>query len=231
VRATSLLRTAWLWLLDYAYVGRWQVQGLFSPADETVYLAPGAAGQPVVLLPGVYERWQFMRPVADLLQGLGHPVHVVARLRWNAAPLAASARLVADHLEQHDLRDVLVVAHSKGGLIGKSLMLDERAGPRIDRMIAIATPFSGSVYAQLFLLPAVRALSPRDRTLRSLGEQLEVNSRITSIWGAFDPHIPGGSRLEGATNVRLRTSGHFRVLGQAELLDAVARAAARPVGR
>lgn len=231
MRATSLLRTAWLWLLDYAYVGRWQVQGLFSPADETVYLAPGAAGQPVVLLPGVYERWQFMRPVADLLQGLGHPVHVVARLRWNAAPLAASARLVADHLEQHDLRDVLVVAHSKGGLIGKSLMLDERAGPRIDRMIAIATPFSGSVYAQLFLIPAVRALSPRDRTLRSLGEQLEVNSRITSIWGAFDPHIPGGSRLEGATNVRLRTSGHFRVLGQAELLDAVARAAARPVGR
>ena len=81
------------------------------------------------------------------------------------------------------------------------------------------------------LIPAVRALSPRDRTLRSLGEQLEVNSRITSIWGAFDPHIPGGSRLEGATNVRLRTSGHFRVLGQAELLDAVARAAARPVGR
>ena len=112
MRATSLLRTAWLWLLDYAYVGRWQVQGLFSPADETVYLAPGAAGQPVVLLPGVYERWQFMRPVADLLQGLGHPVHVVARLRWNAAPLDASARLVADHLEQHDLRDVLVVAHS-----------------------------------------------------------------------------------------------------------------------
>jgi pimeloyl-ACP methyl ester carboxylesterase len=60
-----------------------------------------------------------------------------------------------------------------------------------------------------------------------LGEQLDVNSRITSIWGAFDPHIPGGSRLEGANNVVLRTSGHFRILRQPELISAVVAAAER----
>ncbi|MFK5635597.1 MULTISPECIES: esterase/lipase family protein [unclassified Ornithinimicrobium] len=221
---TRLPRRGLLWLLDYTYVAWWQAHGLLFRSDETAYLDPDAGGQPVVLLPGIYERWQFMRPVADLLHDRGHPVHVVARLRWNTSPVDASAQLVADYLEEHDLRGVLLVAHSKGGLIGKSVMLHEEAGRRVDRMVAIATPFSGSVYARLFLLPAVRALSPRDRTLRSLAEQLEVNSRITSIWGAFDPHIPGGSHLEGATNVRLRTSGHFRILGRPELLDAVARA-------
>src|SRR5690606_5039800 len=125
-----------------------------------------------------------------------------------------------------DLRDVLLVAHSKGGLIGKYAMLHEDPDGRIERMIAIATPFAGSVYARLFLVRAIRAFSPRDPTLRMLGEQLEVNRRITSVWGAFDPHIPGGSRLDGATNVPLRTSGHFRIIGQMELLDAVERAAA-----
>ena len=226
-----LVRNASSWVLDYAYVGWWQAHGLVSRGDPAVYLEPQSPGPtatapPVLLLPGIYERWQFMRPVADLLRRRGHPVHVLTRLRWNTAPIAASAAHVAAYLEENDLRDVLVVAHSKGGLIGKYAMLHEDPEQRIARMIAIATPFAGSAYARLFVLPSIRAFSPRDRTLRLLAEQLEVNSRITSIWGAFDPHIPGGSRLEGATNVPLRTSGHFRILGQQELLDAVEHAAA-----
>lgn len=222
----GLARNARSWLLDYAYVGYWQVRGLLFRVDPSSYLDPYATAAPVLLLPGVYEQWQFMRPVADLLHGLGHPVHVVSGLRWNTAPLAESAAVVAAYLEEKDLRGVLVVAHSKGGLIGKYAMLHEDPRGRIARMITVATPFAGSVYARFFLVRAVRSLAPGDRTLRSLAKQLEVNARITSIWGAFDPHIPGGSRLEGATNVPLRTSGHFRIIGQQELLDAVERAAA-----
>ncbi len=234
-RVAALLRRGWWWVLDYAYVTRWQLQGLARRGDATAYLQPvetsgvRAPRPPVVLLPGVYERWEFMRPVADLLREQGHPVHVVTGLRWNTAAVPAGAAVVAAYLREQDLRDVLVVAHSKGGLIGKYVMLHEDPDGRVVRMIAVATPFAGSVYARLFLLPSIRAFSPRNRTLRALGEQLEVNRRITSVWGAFDPHIPGGSRLEGATNVPLRTSGHFRIIGQQELLDAVARAAGDPV--
>lgn len=225
-RLTGLVRNGWLWLLDYAYVGYWQVQGFLFRVDPATYQDSGDAGRPVLLLPGIYERWQFMRPVADLLHERGHPVHVVAKLSWNTATVAASAREVTAYLEEHDLRDVLVVAHSKGGLIGKYAMLHGDPKGRITRMIAIATPFRGSLYARFFLLPSIRAFSPKNRTLRMLAEQLEVNSRITSIWGAFDPHIPGGSRLEGATNVVLRSSGHFRIIGQRELLETVERAIA-----
>ncbi len=237
-RLGRLVRNGWSWALDYAYVGFWQAQGFVLRVDPGTYLEPSMPQEqqeqprpPVVLLPGIYEQWQFMRPVAELLHGLGHPVHVVTGLRWNTAPVAESAAVVVAYLREHDLRDVLVVAHSKGGLIGKYAMLHEddqdvAGARRIARMIAIATPFGGSVYARLFLLRSIRAFSPGDRTVRMLGKQLEVNRRITSIWGAFDPHIPGGSRLEGATNVPLRTSGHFRIIGQRELLEAVARAAA-----
>ncbi|SOC58055.1 esterase/lipase family protein [Ornithinimicrobium cerasi] len=226
-----LLSQGWSWLLDYGYVGFWQVHGVLFRTNPDTYLDPALTGRPVLLLPGVYERWQFLRPVADLLAGRGHPVHVLPDLGWNTRTVAASAEVVGDYLRRADLRDVLVVAHSKGGLIGKQTMLHHDPDGRIARMIAVATPFAGSVYARFFLLPTVRAFSPRDATLRRLGEQLEVNARITSIWGAFDPHIPGGSRLEGATNVELRTSGHFRIIGQRELLDAVATAAQEPPTR
>ena len=64
--------------------------------------------------------------------------------------------------------------------------------------------------------------------LRLLAEELRVNGRITSIWAEFDPHIPGGSRLQGATNVELPVQGHFRILGSPELLEAVERAVTPP---
>lgn len=55
-----------------------------------------------------------------------------------------------------------------------------------------------------------------------------MNSRIVSIFAAFDPHIPEGSHLEGATNVRLPIAGHFRVLASSELRDVLRDALGEP---
>lgn len=223
-----LLADAWFWLLDYLYVGYWWTSGVLFRADPAAYLDEAATERPVLIVPGIYETWQFMRPVADLLRDRGHPVHVVTTLGWNTATIPASAELVAAYLREHDLRDVLVVAHSKGGLIGKYAMLHCDPDGRIARMIAISSPFSGSIYARYILFRAIQDFSPTNPTLLALRDQLEINSRITSIWGTFDPHIPGGSRLDGATNVLLKASGHFRIFGSRELLDAVDRAAQEP---
>ncbi|GAA3692420.1 hypothetical protein GCM10022377_00960 [Zhihengliuella alba] len=211
------------WALDYAYVGYWQVHGFLFPREAAAYARrpEGSARQPVVLLPGIYENWQFMHPVAEHLHRAGHPVHVVSRLGYNRGTVPAMAALVAAFLEERGLHDVILVAHSKGGLIGKYLMTMPGASDRVSRLVAVNSPFSGSVYADFFLIPSIRAFSPRNATLRQLRENLHVNERITSIYASFDPHIPGGSRLAGATNVELEAMGHFRVIGDARLLAAL----------
>ncbi|WP_210478836.1 triacylglycerol lipase [Naasia sp. SYSU D00948] len=219
-----LLANGWFWLLDYLYVAVKQVQAFVVRVDPATYRSPAALGRPVLLIPGIYETWQFMRPVAELLRDRGHPIHVVTGLGWNTSTIRDSADLVAAYLEEADLRGVTLVAHSKGGLIGKYTMLRRDPEGRIDRMVAIATPFSGSIYARYALTRSIRDFSPADTTLRMLGEHLDVNRRITSIEPSFDPHIPGGSRLDGAVNVRLRAAGHFRIFGTAELLREVERA-------
>jgi triacylglycerol lipase len=228
VESVNLLERGRAWMLDYAYVGFWQVHGFILREDPARYLtpAPGApAGKvPVLLIPGIYETWQFMRPIADHLHRAGHPVHVVQKLGYNRGTVEAMALLAAGYIEEHDLTDVVVVAHSKGGLIGKFLMTMSSIAPRITRLVAINTPFSGSVYANFFLLPSIRAFSPRDRTLRALLANLEINAHITSIYGRFDPHIPGGSFVEGARNIQLDTMGHFRPIADARVLQEVDRA-------
>lgn len=211
---------------DYAWAADRQARHLLGRA--TVPTGPGGAA-PVVLLPGIYETWEFLGPVATALARAGHPVHAVPGLGHNARPVPESADVVAEHLERADLTGVVLVAHSKGGLIGKRVLLSP-AGERALGMVAIATPFAGSRWARYMVSRALRSFDPRDPVLLALAGELLVNERITSVYPRFDPHIPETGRLTGGRNVELPLAGHFRPLGQRLLVQTVAREVARISG-
>jgi pimeloyl-ACP methyl ester carboxylesterase len=201
--------TAW-WVQDYAYAALWQVRALVSRTQPESYL--GGEKTPIVVIPGVYETWKFLQPVIETLHADGHPVHVVDPLSRNRRPVADAASQVAIYLGQHDLRHVVIVGHSKGGLIGKYVMALGPESARVDAMLAVAAPFGGSRYARFMIARSLRLFSPTDPTLLALSREEAVNARIVSVYGRFDPHIPEGSYLPGAKNVELETGGHFRIL-------------------
>lgn len=214
------------WGQDYAYAAYWQVRGTLRPGRRERF----AAGEhrPVVAIPGVWEPWGFLGPIIDALHAAGHPVHVIPALGRNSRPVADAARTVAGFLEEHDLRDVVIVAHSKGGLIGKYTMGELDPDDRITAMVAICTPFAGSDYARYMASRTLRAFSPKDPTTLMLQANLETNARITTIAGVFDPHIPTIVGLEGATNITIPDGGHFRLLDRPDVIDIVVEVAGRP---
>jgi triacylglycerol lipase len=179
------------------------------------------ARAPVLLLPGVFETWQFLRPVADRLNALGHPIHTLPELGNNRLTIVASAELAQRYLDQRQLTGVAIVAHSKGGLIAKHMMVTDDSAGRIDRLVAINSPFGGSSLANWTAVRPLRALSPRNATVITLAANRAANARITSIYSRLDPLIPGGSKLDGATNIRLSMVGHFRPLASPALFSAV----------
>ncbi|WP_045729461.1 esterase/lipase family protein [Pseudarthrobacter chlorophenolicus] len=225
VRSSPLQKALW-WVQDYEYAAMCQVEGVLSRVQ------PGSFHQgtrnPVVIIPGVYENWQFMLPLIQRIHDAGHPVHVVTVLQRNKLEIPAAARLVSQHIEEAGLRDAAIVAHSKGGLIGKYAMLMMDPEHRIRKMITVCTPFSGSSYARYMLLPSLRMFSPRNALTLELAREEAINSRITSIYGPFDPHIPEGSILPGATNIALPTAGHFRILGDPETARIITEQLALP---
>lgn len=180
------------------------------------------AGAPVLLIAGVYEPWSFMVDLGDRINRAGHPVHVVPAIGRNSGAISSGAEQAAHYLAEHDLRQVLIVGHSKGGLVGKRLMMADADG-RVDRMIAIATPFGGSDRAKYLPMRAFRDLRPAAAEISALVASREVNARITSIFTTWDAHIPNGSRLEGARNIELPMLGHFRLLSDERLLSTVER--------
>ena len=210
------MRRLWGWYLDYWFVAWWQARALFSRRVPAAFSQGTEA--PVLLIAGVYEPWYFLRRVGRRLNSRGHPVHVVGEIGYNRASIADAASLAARYLEFHDLRGVVLVAHSKGGLVGKRLLADT---DRVAALVAVATPFGGSSLARFVPVRTIRALGPLDESITTLAANLAVNSRITSIYGEFDPHIPQGSRLEGATNVEVPVVGHFRLLANSQVIDAI----------
>ncbi|MDQ1584063.1 MAG: triacylglycerol lipase [Microbacteriaceae bacterium] len=209
--------------LDYGYALRHQLRAGLDRGDPNAFVASAGDRAPVVLLPGIFESWRFLRPLGTYIHDRGHPVHIVTALQRNLATIDEGARLVADYLEAHDLWGVSIVAHSKGGLIAKQVMGMPGVGERVRLTVAVSTPFAGSALAAFTPFRSVRALRPSNAMLVDLARARDANERIVSVAGWFDPHIPNGSFLDGARNVTLPVGGHFRILASPELLRLVDR--------
>jgi pimeloyl-ACP methyl ester carboxylesterase len=208
-------------VLDYGWAYRLRLDILAGDRDARE-LAEGTE-RPVLLLPGVYETWHFLHAVGSHLHSLGHPIHIVPEFGRNLRPIPEMAELAADYLTRTGLEEFAIAAHSKGGLIGKTLMVDPRIADRVTAMVAINSPFGGSDYARLVPIRTLREFVPTHDTIRALAANAQVNRRITSVYSEWDPIVPNGSELDGATNIRLPVSGHFRILDRPDLLDIVAR--------
>lgn len=215
------------WALDYLYVLTSWCRALLRPGGRWPDPAPGAGKVPVLILPGVYESWRFLEPLARALLREGHPVHIVP-LGLNRGSLRAASVRVRQYLRAHTgAEPVVLVAHSKGGLIGKQVMvdltrrhaLDGSARSAVAGMVTLNTPFAGSRYAPLLPMAELRALGPW--ALRQLGAERRHDERIVAVRAAWDPHIPGAPDLPGARNVVVPAMGHFRIIADDHTLQVV----------
>jgi hypothetical protein len=246
---SSPVRHALWWAADYLYAARRQFAVLSLPWSigrprpiPASWRQGDTALPEVYLVPGVYEHWTFLRPLGDALAAAGHRVRVVHGLGVNRRSIPDTAdrleRVLAD--APPPPAGVVLVAHSKGGLIGKHVLVTSGAAVEAARaatsgedptdaaaaatprtgtrplgllgLVAVATPFAGARRARIFVDPSIRAFLPDDETIVMLGRETSINGRIVSIFGPFDPHIPEGSALDGATNITVPGPGHFRVL-------------------
>lgn len=216
----SVPRIAFWWAADYLYAGVWQLRSFVNRTDPAGFRTGDQT--PIVVIPGIWESWKFMQPLITSMHNLGHPVHVVRVLHYNNRPVTDAAAHVDAYIQEHDLTGAVLVAHSKGGLIGKYVMVHGDSAPRIRSMLAVAAPFQGSRYAPFMPLASLRVFSPKNAVIVALALERAVNERIVSVFGQFDPHIPAGSELSGAKNVRLDTGGHFRILAHPRVLAELA---------
>lgn len=212
-----MIKKLFYWALDYAYVLHWQLRSLFSRTSPNQFRQPG--GESIILIPGVYESWRFMQPIARVLFEHGYDVHTLDGLGYNRSSIEDMASVVDTYIHSEHLSRVTIVAHSKGGLIGKLAL---STTDTIQGLVTINTPFSGSKYAYILPFKQLRVFIPNSRILTMLAVLTHLNKKVSSIYGIFDPHIPGGSVLDGAHNIQITSArGHFRILNNPDVHAAV----------
>jgi len=220
---STTTRVGWV-LRDYGFGARRRLVQLVARRPPERWRTGDPTLPDVVLVPGVHEHWSFLAPLADALNGAGHRITIVQGLGMNRRSVPETSRMLQRALARVAAPPAgrVIVAHSKGGLIGKHLLTDlvRGSGPlgsagaaRLDvrGAVTLATPYAGSARARWFFDPSMRAFLPTDVTIVELQRDATVNEHIVSIFGTLDAHVPEGSALAGATNVVVPAAGHFRL--------------------
>jgi len=179
---------------------------------------------PLVLLPGVGNKWGYMQKFGSFFSLAGHPVYIIPELNNNLQSVPEAAATVKHFIESKNLSGVIFLAHSKGGLVGKYYMAHHNADGRALGLVAIATPFSGTSSANSYTHPAFQELREDSPIVMELEKIHNANNRIYSIYPQYDTHIWGqkGSFLKGAAgNIQIPTGGHNALLFDKRVLKAV----------
>lgn len=213
------------WLIDSLYLLKGKAKMLLHRIPPKHYLDYIVEGKnPVILLPGISSKWGFIKNLGDRISMDGHPVYIIPKLGYNLYDIPKSAKIVAEFVEENNLKDVIIVGHSKGGLIGKYLMIYSNKDGRIKGVVAIASPFSGVRLANLLPHGAYSELHENSNLTKNLMAHKEVNGNIISIFPVFDNLILSsqGSYLEGAENIEVgEIKGHHKIIFDKKVADLI----------
>ena len=203
------------WIKDYIHAAHAHVHAIIIKEPPKHYLGHIVPGKkPIILIPGYLEKWNFLRKIANPLSLAGHPVYVIKNLGYNARDIQFSAELVRELIDQNSLKNIILISHSKGGLIGKYLLSFKNEDGTIEKLITVATPWAGSNIIKLIPLKTSKELHPRSEMIEKLKQQNQINHKIISIYGVYDNHVwPTKScHLNGAKNIKVNTHGHHTIL-------------------
>lgn len=212
------------WVRDYSYTLPGFIKAFLFRNPPGHYLGyVKEAKQPIILIPGLTGKWNFLKKIADPLSLQGHPIYVLKHLGYNLASIPDTAKSVHDFIAEKNLNNVVIIAHSKGGIVGKYLLAHCNQDKRIKKLIAIAAPFAGTDLVKALPFKSFKEFSRESEIIKKLMEQTTVNKDIISIYPVYDNKIRPLSSciLEGAENIQVPVHGHNRMLFDNKVRDLV----------
>lgn len=156
--------------------------------------------------------WWFLR---RQLEAAGHVVATVSM----TPPYTSIGKLVpqlAQRIEEvcaaTGANQVVLVAHSMGGLVCRSYLARHGSG-RVERLITIASPHSGTELAHIGIGKNAREMEPGSQWLQDLASA-DVPVRAIAIRTPHDNYVmpQDNQRLPGALDVELDGIGHLALL-------------------
>lgn len=173
----------------------------------------------VLLLPGLYENAHFFIQIGNELNAVGFRVLQIDNLTTQSTSVNQYCDAVKQFISINQLDRVILLGHSKGGLIAKSLLIDPSFSKKVLTTICIATPFGGSWLS--FVVPHGQELTPSSSLIKQLKSNKQINHQIFNLYPTIDNHVlPNQSLLlEEGNNYQVDVVGHTRILEDKQTLS------------
>jgi triacylglycerol lipase len=192
-----------------------------------------APGRPIVLVHGMADNRAIFAVLTRGLRRRGF--HNVVSLNYSPATndIRAAARRLHDEIEvlvaQTGHERIHVIGHSLGGLIARYYVQRLDGDQRVDTLVTLGTPHSGTLVAHLLPMKLGRQLRPGSDLLRELEQPAPgCTTRFVSYWSALDQLVipQQSARLRHpdliADNIQVQGVGHMSLPIHTRLVHEVA---------
>lgn len=174
----------------------------------------------VLLIHGANGRWVSLEKIGVVAHEAGYRVHIVKKLGFNAKPVLEEAKIVAQDIKSHEYKNIIVIGHSKGGIIAIELLKDESIAKRITKVINIAGPLKGTLLSRFS--PISRDLEPSSPVIAHLYDGVDTQ-KIVNIYPKYDDFVIPNSNLvsTNSLNKRINIFGHIRVVEDEQTMNVI----------
>jgi len=148
-----------------------------------------------ILIPGFLGSWYYLRKTGNFLNNLGYKIHIVTSIERNIYPISYGVNEIKKYILKHNLSKLIIVAHSKGGIISRLLLQDTEMEKRVKEEI------------------------------KEVNKNQNGIKKIINIYPEADPYvIPNKSLyLEGARNIQVNIVGHVNILNSPITLEKISK--------
>jgi predicted alpha/beta hydrolase family esterase len=165
----------------------------------------------VILIQGLNGRWVSLETIGREIHKWGYKVHIIKKLGNNLKPVAKGAADIAEYIKANDLKNVVLIGHSKGALNAIYVLKNLDIAKNIKIVITIASPFKGIKLCKFH--PIARELEPESIFMKHYIKGIDPK-KIINLYPSVDSLVIPNKSLEWnkVINKQIDVFGHIRVV-------------------
>lgn len=176
----------------------------------------------VILIQGFAESWYFLQHLGNYLNQKGYRIHTIPELNYNTQSTHQSVQIIEKYLDQRNLSQIILLSHSKGGVVAKSFLDTSDKSATVHRSFSIASPYQGTIWGYFHLF-SLHETIPGSKHVRQILHNTDHLHKIINIYPKWDNHVipQQNTVLPGAVNIEINIHGHTRVIHTRQTIEII----------
>lgn len=166
----------------------------------------------ILLVPGFDETWVFLETIGNYFNNKGYKIHTVSTIEPNVKPIKYCVGEVMKYIVKNNLTNVIIMSHSKGGIVTKRLLQNTSIEERVKIAFSLATPYGGVHWAYKWMKNVYEFVYTSE--IINEMEKTRPSKKLINLYPRFDQVVFPKNKLflHNGTNIEVDVVGHAMIM-------------------